>query len=47
VERVLGASTVRGRVGEWANGFEQLDDRPGQPCVMISGRAFSCGTVRG
>ena len=27
VERVLGASAVRGRVGEWADGLEQLDDR--------------------
>ncbi len=29
VERVLGASTVRGRVGERAHGLEQLDDRAG------------------
>ena len=27
VERVLRASAVRGRVGEWADGLEQLDDR--------------------
>ena len=27
VERVLSASAVRGRVGEWADGLEQLDDR--------------------
>ena len=29
VERVLGASAVRGRVGERANGLEQLDHRAG------------------
>ena len=29
VERVLGASAVRGRVGERADGLEQLDDRAG------------------
>ena len=27
MERVLGASAVRGRVGEWADGLEQLDHR--------------------
>ena len=29
VERVLGAAAVRGRVGERADGLEQLDDRAG------------------
>src|ERR671936_475120 len=29
VECVLGGSAVRGRVGEWADGFEQLDNRAG------------------
>jgi hypothetical protein len=44
VECVLGASAVRGRVGERADDLEQLTE-PGQPCVMISGNASSCGDL--
>jgi hypothetical protein len=36
VERVLGGAAVRGRVSSSSM------TEPGQPCVMISGSAFSC-----
>jgi hypothetical protein len=41
VERVLGATAVRGRVGEQPTTPSSSMTEPGQPCVMISGNAFS------
>jgi len=45
VERVPGGAAVRGRVRQRADDLEQLDHRSGQPCVMISGNASSCGDL--
>ena len=41
VERVLSGAAVRGWVRQRADDSEQLDHRPGQPCVMINGSAPS------